>query len=80
MKDILFCNLTVLHKNKEIVLKEVVYKETDGFYYKKRYFNEPVKVLNVDVIKVLGKENPRSGFKEVKKSTVQRNNITGAYE
>lgn len=80
MKDILFCNLTVLHKKKEVVLKEVVYKETDGYYRKKRYFDMPVKVINVDVIKVLGKENPSLGYKEVKKSNVERNKITGAYE
>ena len=79
-REIFYCNLTVLHNKKEIVLKEVVYKETDGYYRKKSLFADPVKVLKVDIIKSLGFEVEQSGHTEVKKSDEQRNKITGAYE
>jgi hypothetical protein len=35
-------------------VKDVVYKHTDGYFTRKRYFKEPVKVLQVEVIKSLG--------------------------
>jgi hypothetical protein len=79
-KEIWFCNLTVLHKNKKVVLKEVVYKETDGFYHKKKLFDEPVKVINVEIIKVLGHESTSKSFDVVKKSDEQRDSITGSYQ
>ncbi len=79
-KEILYCNLTVSYGNKNIILKEIVYKETDGFYHNKKMFNDPVKVIKVDVIKILGLENKPSGYKEIVKSEENRNKITGAYE
>lgn len=79
-KEIWFCNLTVLHKNKKVVLKEVVYKETDGFYHKKKLFDEPVKVLNVEIIKILGHESTSKTFDVVQKSDEQRNSINGSYQ
>lgn len=80
-KEIFYCNLTILHNKKQIVLKEVVYKENDGFYRKKTLFgDDPVKVLKVDIIKSLGFEVEQSGHIEVKKSDEHRNTITGAYD
>jgi len=56
-REIFYCNLTVLHNKKEFLLKEVVYKETDGYYRKKSLFGQDsVKVLKVDIIKSLGFE------------------------
>lgn len=79
-REIFYCNLTVDYKGKPTLVKEVVYKETDGYYRKKSMFTEPVKVLKVDIIKSLGFEVEQSGHTEVKKSDEQRNKITGAYE
>jgi len=79
-REIFYCNLTVEFKGKPFLLKEVVYKETDGFYRKKSLFTDPVKVLKVDIIKSLGFEVEQAGHTEVKKSDEQRNKITGAYE
>lgn len=80
-QEILYCNLTVLFKGKPVELKEVVYKETDGFYRKKTLFGEdPVKVLKVDVIKSLGFAVDQTGHTEVKKSDERRNTITVAYD
>jgi hypothetical protein len=80
-KEIFYCNLTVLFKGKPVELKEVVYKETDGYYRKKTLFKEePVKVIKVDVIKSLGFSVEQNGHTEVKKSDEQRNKVTGAYD
>lgn len=79
-KEILYCNLTVLHNGKQVLLKEVVYKETDGFYRKKSKFKDPVRVIKVDVVKSLGYECQSAGHTEVTKSEEHRNNITGAYD
>jgi hypothetical protein len=80
-KEIFYCNLT-LQKEKEILyLKNVVYKETDGYFKNTRLgIKEPLKVLKVDIIKSLGFENLSNEYDEVKKSDEKRNNITGAYE
>jgi hypothetical protein len=80
-KEIFYCNLT-LQKEKEILyLKNVVYKETDGYFKNTRLgIKEPLKVLKVEVIKSLGFENLSNEYDEVKKSNEKRNNITGAYE
>jgi hypothetical protein len=80
-KEIFYCNLT-LQKEKEILyLKNVVYKETNGYFKNIRLgVKEPLKVLKVEVIKSLGFENLSNEYDEVKKSDEKRNNITGAYE
>jgi len=62
--EIVHANLTVLHNNKEIVLKEVVYCEVDGFYYNRRVLSklkitEKVKVVKVDVLARLGFKHKR---------------------
>lgn len=80
-REIFYCNLTLFHNKKEVILKEVVYKETDGYYRKKSLFGpDAVKVLKVDVIKSLGFEVDQTGHTEVTKSEEQRNTITGAYD
>ena len=80
LREIFYCNLTVVFKGKPTLVKEVVYKETDGYYRKKSLFTDPVKVLNVEVIKSLGFEVEQEGHTEVKKSDEHRNTITGAYD
>jgi len=71
--EIVYCNLTIIKKNNEVQLKEIVYKQKDGYY-------KGFKVVDIDIIKRLGYENKSKGFDEVKKSDEKRNNITGAYE
>lgn len=85
MKEIFFCNLIVEHNKKKLSIKEVVYKESDGYYHNKtalsKYgINEKVKVLNVDIIKSMGFENIDTGYTVVGKSNEKRNETTGAYE
>lgn len=79
-KEILFSNLTIQDGKTIKIIKEVVYKHTDGFYHNKKMFKEPVKVLKVEKIKSLGFDCEYLSFKEVKKSDEKRNEITGAYE
>jgi hypothetical protein len=71
--EIVFCNLTILKKNVKNTLKEVVYKEKDGYY-------KGFKVIDIEIIKRLGFENKNKGFDLAVKNQEQRNNITGAYE
>ena len=59
MRDILFCNLTIIHNKKQHLIEKVVYVESDELWYRKRYLDklkikEPVKVIKVDVIKIIG--------------------------
>ena len=80
-KEIFFCNLTLQSKNGKKVVKNVVYKEKDGYYKNDREgINNPLKVLKVDIIKSLGFESLTKNYSEVKKSDNKRNNISGAYE
>ena len=72
-KKILYCNLTVLKDKKKQIINEVVFKNVDGFY-------KGNKVLNIDIISVLGYENLSNDYTEIKKSDEKRNNITGAYD
>jgi hypothetical protein len=80
-KEIFYCDLTVLFNKKEVIVKDVVYKETDGYYSNRKLFkDEKVKVLKINIIKSLGFENISSDFTNVQKSNEVRNNITGAYD
>jgi len=79
-REIFYCNLKVLNDNQVVDVKEVVYKDVDGYYRNMKLFKKPVKVLNIDIIKSLGFENVTSEFTSVQKSDEKRNNITGAYE
>jgi hypothetical protein len=72
-KEIFYCNLTILKNNKKEIISEVVFKNIDGFY-------KGNKVLDIDIISVLGYENLTNDYTEIKKSDEKRNNITGAYE
>lgn len=71
--QIVYCNLTVLKKDKEVELKEVVYKDRDGYY-------KGDKVLKVDVIKTLGYARKSKEYQTAKKSSESRNTTTGVYE
>ena len=79
-REIFYCNLKVLNENQIVDVKEVVYKDVDGYYRNMKLFKKPVKVLNIHIIKSLGFENVTSEFTSVQKSDEKRNNITGAYE
>jgi hypothetical protein len=72
-KKIFYCNLTILKDKKKEIIKEVVFKNIDGFY-------KGNKVLDIDIISVLGYENLSNDYTEIKKSDEKRNNITGAYD
>ena len=84
--EIVYCDLIVRHKDKDVKIKKVVYKN-DGnkFFYNRRNLEilkikEPVLIKEVKIISRLGYENKATGHTEVKRSEEQRNNITGAYE
>lgn len=80
-KEIFYCNLTLQNGKDNIYLKNVVYKDNNGYFKNIRLgIKEPLKVLKVEVIKSLGFENLSKEYDEVKKSDEKRNNITGAYE
>ena len=79
-KEILYANLTIQDGKTTKVIKEVVYKEKDGYYHNRKMFKEPVKVLKVEKLKSLGFDCEDIGYKEVKKSDEKRNEITGSYE
>jgi hypothetical protein len=80
-KEIIYCNLTLQNGKDKIHLKNIVYKDEDGFFKNSRLgIKEPLKVLKIDIIQSLGFENLSNEFTEVKKSNEKRNNITGAYE
>lgn len=58
LKEIFYCNLTLQNGKKTIYLKNVVYKEEDGYFKNIRLgIKEPLKVIKVDVITSLGFEN-----------------------
>lgn len=79
-KEIFYCNLKVQYNNEVIIVKEVIYKNIDGYYENNKLFKAPVKVLEIDVIKSLGFENISTQFTSVKKSEEKRNTITGSYD
>jgi len=71
--EIVYCNLTVISDGKKKKINQVVYKEKDGYYKGER-------VIEVDLIKIIGYANNTNDYTEVKKSNEQRNTVTGAYE
>jgi len=80
-REIFYCNLTLQNGKDKIILKEVIYKESNGYFKNVRLgIKEPLKVLKVDVIKSLGFESLSNTYTEVTKSDEKRNEITGAYE
>ena len=80
-KEIFYCNLTLQDGKNNIYLKNVVYKEEDGYFKNVRLgIKEPFKVIKIDVITSLGFENLSNEYTEVKQSNEKRNKITGAYE
>lgn len=79
-REIILCNLTLFDNKKTIILKDVVYKYSNGYYKNYRLgIKKPLKVINVECIKSLGFESLKKGFTEVKKSDNKRDNVTGAY-
>jgi hypothetical protein len=80
-KEIIFCNLTLQNGKEKIHLKNVVYKNENGYFKNIRLgIKEPLKVISIEVIKSLGYENLSNEYTEVNKSNEIRNKITGAYE
>jgi len=56
---IFHCNIKVTDGKRVVDIENVIYKETDGFYSRKRILDkhklpERVKVLSYDIIKVVG--------------------------
>ena len=84
--EIVYCNLKFMFDKKEYKLKEVVYKQEDGFFYNRRLLqplkiDEKVRVYDVEILARLGFENKNIGYtKAVKNDNNTRNKITGAYE
>ena len=88
--EIIYCNLTVQHGNKEIVIKEVVYKFTDGNYNNRAKLKSisggrPLKVLNIELIKPLGYEIDYNIERKqitirIENKNNERNKKTGAYD
>ena len=58
LKEIFYCNLTLQNGKNNIYLKNVVYKEENGYFKNIRLgIKEPLKVVKVDIITSLGFEN-----------------------
>lgn len=85
-KEIFYCNLTVIHKGKRIIIPECIYKDDDNGHYwhqknlAKYGIKEKVKVEKMEIIHSMGFEILPSDGIEVTKSDETRNKITGAYE
>ena len=85
LKEIVYCNLTINFKGRFYLIKKVVYKNDGQLFYEKKHLlplniNEPVEIINIDVMSRLGFENKAVGYTEVKRNEEIRNKITGAYE
>ena len=83
--EIVFCDLTIIHKGVKYIIEKVVYKNDGNLFYKRSCLNklkikEPVKIEDVKIISRLGFENKTKEFTEVKANTEKRNKITGTYE
>jgi hypothetical protein len=58
VKEIFYCNLTLQSGKNNIYLKNVVYKEENGYFKNIRLgIKEPLKVIKIDIITSLGFEN-----------------------
>jgi len=71
--EIVYCNLKFIFDKKVYELKEVVYKQTDGFFYNRRLMQplkvtERVMVYDIEILSRLGFENKSTGYTEVIKS------------
>jgi len=83
--EIVYCNLKFRFDKKVYELKEIVYKQTDGYYYERRFLEplkikEKVRVYDIEILARLGFENKNIGYTKAVKNEEQRNKITGAYE
>jgi len=83
--EIVFCNLTIIHKGKKHKIRNIVYKNDGNLFYESKYLKklkikEPVNIENINIISRLGFENKSKEYTEVKGSDEKRNKITGAYE
>jgi len=83
--EIVYCDLTIMHKGNKHYLKKVVYKNEGKPIYKGRLLRElkieePVEIIKIHVISRHGFENKSKEYTEVKGSDETRNKITGAYE
>tara|TARA_R110001606_G_C15294251_1_gene641877 strand:- start:922 stop:1200 length:279 start_codon:yes stop_codon:yes gene_type:complete len=83
--EIVFCDLTIIHKGKKYKIKNIVYKNDGNLfcetkYLKKLKIKEPVNIEYINIISRLGFENKSKEYTEVKASDEKRNKITGAYE
>jgi len=83
--EIVYCNLKFRYDKKEYELKEVVYKQENGFFYNRRLMqplkiDDEVRVYDIEILARLGFENKNIGYTKAIKNNEQRNKITGAYE
>jgi len=83
--EIVFCDLTIIHKNIKHKIEKVVYKNDGCLFYKRSYLEKlkikvPVKIEDIKVISRLGFEKKSKDFTEVKANNEKRNKTTGAYE
>ena len=68
LKEIVYCDLTILHNKKKHILRKVVYKNIGGTYYHMQILNEikikeQVKVIDVKIIARLGFESKLKNIK-----------------
>ena len=62
LDEIVFCDLTIIHKKIKHILERIVYRNDGDFFYNKNILEkikikEPVKVLDVKIISRLGFKN-----------------------
>lgn len=60
-REIVYCNIKFTYNKKDYELKEVVYKNVDGYYHNiakllKLKIKESVKITEIEIIKRLGFE------------------------
>jgi len=60
--EIVYCNIYATHNKKQVVFKEVVYKNDGSGFYNgreliKHKITEPIKINRIEVLKRLGFEN-----------------------
>lgn len=62
LNEIIYCNITLQDKNRQIILKEIVTKNVGSEFYHKQLSEKykikvPLKVVSIEVIKSLGYAN-----------------------